>query len=310
MRCSIEIALAVLIIATSSTTAQQSHRVNSADAVESLLESGRLSPGDTVVWDAGAFQDVELDIVGVNGTKAQPITLKADKPGATVICGESQFKIGTEHWVVDGFHFKGRRGETNAYNTLQFRSNDGEPASHVKLTNCAFTNLTTVDETSKWILIYGQSNTIDRCHFEGKASKGAMITVEMGYLDDDEIVGHQITNNFFGSFSLQEGNDNETIRLGSSKDQHKQGRCLVRGNYFFSCNGENEIVSSKSSYNRFQNNTFRKCDGALVLRHGHHSRVEGNWFFGNDAQNAGGVRVVDSHHLIVNNYFQDLTGDK
>ena len=73
-------------------------------------------------------------------------------------------------------------------------------------------------------------------------------------------------------------------------------------------NGENEIVSSKSSYNRFERNTFRQCDGALVLRHGHHARVEGNFFFGDGALNAGGVRVVDSHHTIINNYFQDLTG--
>ena len=47
-----------------------------------------------------------------------------------------------------------------------------------------------------------------------------------------------------------------------------------------------------------------------MLRHGHHARVEGNWFFGDGAKDAGGVRVVDSHHTIVNNYFQDLTGEK
>ena len=31
-------------------------------------------------------------------------------------------------------------------------------------------------------------------------------------------------------------------------------------------------------------------------------------FFGDGAENAGGIRVVDSHHKIINNYLQDLNG--
>ena len=46
----------------------------------------------------------------------------------------------------------------------------------------------------------------------------------------------------------------------------------------------------------------------MVLRHGHHATIEGNFFFGDGATNAGGIRVVDSFHTITNNYLQDLTG--
>ena len=77
---------------------------------------------------------------------------------------------------------------------------------------------------------------------------------------------------------------------------------------FFRCNGENEIVSNKSSYNRYTANTFRQCDGSLVLRHGHHATVNGNYFLGDGAKDAGGIRINDSHHRIFNNYMQDLTG--
>ena len=59
---------------------------------------------------------------------------------------------------------------------------------------------------------------------------------------------------------------------------------------------------------RYTANTFRKCNGALVLRHGHHATVNGNFFLGEGATNAGGLRINDSHHRIFNNYLQDLTG--
>jgi hypothetical protein len=302
------VATCVLFLFANPADAQQSFNVASADEVESLIESGKLSAGDAIVWTAGTYRDVELDLVGVDCTQDQPITLQAENPGSVVLKGESQFKVGAQHWVIKGFHFCGVGGETNAYNAFQFRSNGGRSAQNVTLTDCAFTNLKTGNETSKWVLVYGRSNVIDRCHFSGKDSKGALVTVELGYLDIDETAEHRFTRNYFGKFSPQRGTDNETIRIGSSEDQNKPARCFVAENYFVACDGENEIISSKSSYNVFERNTFRQCNGALVLRHGHHARVEGNYFFGDGAKDSGGIRVVDSHHLIVNNYMQDLTG--
>ncbi len=288
--------------------AQQNFNVQSGDDIEELLESGKLTAGDTILWSEGDYSDVEVDIVGIDGTEDLPITLRAATPGAVVFSGETQFTVGAKHWVISGFHFTSAEGKFNAYNTFQFRSNSSQLAKHVRLTDCAFTNLMSEDSTSKWVLIYGQSNSIDHCHFSGKNKKGALITVELAYLDAEATAGHQISHNYFGDVAFQEGSDNETIRIGSSDDQSKQARCIVSENYFVRCNGENEIISSKSSYNVFERNTFRQCDGALVLRHGHHAKVDGNFFFGDGAKNSGGIRVVDSHHVITNNYLQDLTG--
>lgn len=286
----------------------QTHNVASADEVEALIEAGSVAAGDTVVWADGILKDVELNIEGADGTEKAPVTLRAATPGGVVLKGESQFKVGSQWWVIEGFHFDGGENEINNYCTFQFRSNGGTPAQHTCLTNCAFTNLKTDDETSKWVLVYGHANGINRCHFSGKNSKGALITVELAYLPEGGTAEHAISNNYFADFSPQEGTDNETIRIGSSKDQNKRAHVAVRGNYFVRCNGENEIISSKSSYNVFERNTFRQCDGALVLRHGHHATVAGNFFFGDGAKNSGGIRVVDSHHVIKNNYLQDLKG--
>ena len=286
----------------------QTHRVSSAGEVEALIEAGKLAAGDLIIWADGIVSDVDLNIEGVDGTESDPITLRAATSGGVVLRGESQFKLGASWWVVEGFHFDGGQDEINSYNTFQFRGNSGAPALHCRLTDCAFTNLKTDEQTSKWVLVYGQTNSIDHCHFSGKDSKGALITVELAYLAADASAEHQISDNYFGDVAPHEGTDNETIRIGSSEDQNKRSGCVVHHNYFVRCNGENEIVSSKSSYNVFEKNTFRQCDGALVLRHGHHATVEGNYFFGDGASDAGGIRVVDSHHTIVNNYLQDLTG--
>ncbi len=298
----------MLAIATTAHARSQTFNVTSADDVEALIESGKLAAGDSIVWNDGVLKDVELDIEGVDGTEEAPITLKAATPGGVVLRGESQFKVGSKWWVIEGFHFDGGENEINSYNTFQFRSNGGTEAQHTRLTNCAFTNLKTDDETSKWVLVYGHDNSIIRCHFSGKSSKGALITVELGYLAENATADHTISDNYFADFAPREGTDNETIRIGSSHDQNKRAQCVVRRNYFVRCNGENEIVSSKSSYNVFDRNTFRQCDGALVLRHGHHATVTGNFFFGDGAENAGGIRVVDSHHTIINNYLQGLNG--
>ncbi|MCM2374723.1 polysaccharide lyase 6 family protein [Aporhodopirellula aestuarii] len=285
------------------------HRVDSADELESLIESNRVKPGDTIVWADGEYKDVELNIEGADGTESSPIVLAAAHPGQVVFRGESQIRIGTRWWTIQGFHFAGGPEDvTNAYNTIQFRGNSGQAAEYVTLRDCALTNLRGEDDTSKWVLMYGRFNTIERCTFLGKKKRGALLTVELGELAADQSAEHLIQHNYFSDIAFQPGTDNETIRIGFSGDQNKSARCVVKKNLFVRCDGENEIISCKSSHNRFEANTFCQCNGALVLRHGHHAHVEGNYFFGDGATDSGGVRISDSHHVIVNNYFQDLTG--
>jgi poly(beta-D-mannuronate) lyase len=284
------------------------HHVASAEEVEVVIGSGKLMPGDVIVWADGEYPDEELQLNDVHGTEAAPILFRAATPGGVVLLGESRFSIGVEWWVIEGFHFAGREGKFNSYNAVEFRGRKNVGAQHVRLTNCAMTDLVAEESSSKWVLLYGNHNRIDHCHFVGKRSKGALITVELGYLKDDEKAGHRIERNHFADFTFQEGTDNEVIRLGNSEDQHKPASCVVERNYFFRCDGENEIISNKSSHNIYRGNTFQKCNGALVLRHGHHARVEGNYFFGDGAKDSGGIRVSDSHHVLVNNYLQDLRG--
>jgi poly(beta-D-mannuronate) lyase len=42
----------------------------------------------------------------------------------------------------------------------------------------------------------------------------------------------------------------------------------VANNLFEKCNGEVEVISSKTNFNEFRNNVFYKCEGYLVTRQG------------------------------------------
>jgi len=80
---------------------------------------------------------------------------------------------------------------------------------------------------------------------------------------------------------------------------------LVANNYFVEADGENEIITNKSKGNTYINNTFRRCRGSLVLRHGSNATVDKNYFLGENVEGTGGIRITDSDHSITNNYIQD-----
>jgi poly(beta-D-mannuronate) lyase len=84
---------------------------------------------------------------------------------------------------------------------------------------------------------------------------------------------------------------------------------VVEHNVFERCNGEVEIISSKSCGNVYRWNLFLRCEGALTLRHGNRCTVEGNVFLGEGERNTGGVRIVGEDHRVFNNYFAGLRGD-
>jgi poly(beta-D-mannuronate) lyase len=81
---------------------------------------------------------------------------------------------------------------------------------------------------------------------------------------------------------------------------------VVETNLFERCDGELEIISSKSCENIYRGNTFLECGGMLTLRHGNRCRVEGNFFLGKGKRGSGGVRVIGEDHVVVNNYIDGV----
>src|SRR6266581_3460924 len=75
------------------------YRVSSAASVASLIE--KLRPGDTVVMANGEWKDQSVLFRG-HGTRAKPITLRAETPGLVVLSGQSSVTVTGEQVIVSG----------------------------------------------------------------------------------------------------------------------------------------------------------------------------------------------------------------
>ncbi|WP_299100683.1 chondroitinase-B domain-containing protein [uncultured Winogradskyella sp.] len=291
------------------------------------LEDQTYLPGDVIILSNGIYDsDERIDFVG-NGTATDPIVFRAETPGGVKFTGGLQMNIGGDYVVVDGFHWQGGYG---ASNFIQFR-NGYDYANHSTIQNCVIDGLEIhpddiADDIAdgsitkhRWIVLYGTYNTVINCSFMNKESAGALILAEYAYnATPDEgvtntrcdIVGHTISNNYFYNYvkidnTLSNSGDSETIRIGTSEYQNVNSNATVSNNYFVKADGENEIITNKSKNNTYTNNTFRRCRGSLVLRHGSNATVEGNYFLGENIDGTGGIRITDSDHVITNNYIQD-----
>jgi poly(beta-D-mannuronate) lyase len=264
-----------------------------------------IEPGDVLLLADGQWTDVELLATG-EGTLESPITIRAQHPGKVILDGNSRVRISGEHIVVDGLRFIGAWHETAL---LEFREDSKRLSSSCRLTNCEFVDCHNPPGKShefKYLSVYGRANTVDHCRFSGKTNRGTTLVVWL----DQNGGGHSIRQNHFGLRPPLGMNGGETIRIGDSESSHLSAHCIIEGNLFEQCDGEAEIISNKSCDNVYRKNVFLRCAGALTLRHGHRCRVEKNMFLGEKARGTGGVRIVGSDHVVINNYFERLEGSE
>lgn len=279
--------------------------VSTADALHTALQSAR--PGDTLTLAPGEWQDVIIRCKA-QGTAQAPITLRAASPGQTIFTGKSALRLGGSHIIVEGLWFRDPDPEVG--DTLEFRLDSKNPASHCRITQCAITmapGATARDaKESRWIGIYGSHNRLDHCLIQGKVTKGATVVV---WLSPGQEAQHQLDHNHFGPRERLGKNGGETLRIGDSATSMLTAACIIEDNLFYRCNGEAECISNKSCGNHYRRNTFLEVSGTLTLRHGNQCTVEHNHFLGNHAKGTGGVRIIGEDHLVRANHFQNLTGD-
>ena len=259
-------------------------------------------PGDTILLANGIWKDVEIKFRAV-GTEPKPITLRAKEPGQAVLTGRSTLQVRGSYLIVDGLMF---RDLTGSKSVIELRDKKGRDTHHCRITNCAMVSEKSLNKEtdSKWINLHGHHNRVDHCYLAGKTSAGTTLVVWLG----KEANYHQIDHNYFGARPVLGKNGGETIRVGTSEVSLQNSRTTVEYNLFEECDGEAEIISNKSCENVYRYNTFRKCAGALTLRHGNRCVVEANYFLGENKRGCGGVRIIGEDHWVVNNYFAKLQG--
>ena len=298
------ITILLVVISCTNKTTQTILVSNEAELKEAM---STLKEGDNIVLKEGIYKDVEIKFSG-NGTKENPIVLKAETPGKVFIEGVSSLEISGNYLTVNGLFF--RNGHSPKKNVIAFRTSTKNVANHSKVTNCVildFNNLER-DQDNLWVQLYGKHNELSNCYLAGKTNGGPTVRVD---LKGNQSIRnyHQIVNNHFGPRPRKGGARGETIQLGSSFTSMSPGNTTIANNLFEECNGEVEIISSKTNFNIIKNNVFYKSEGSVVTRHGNYVTVDGNYFIGDGInENYGGIRIINTGHWVTNNLFYKIKG--
>ncbi|SHK35298.1 Por secretion system C-terminal sorting domain-containing protein [Reichenbachiella agariperforans] len=301
------------VIYCTSTFGQNVTTVSDIDELKDIINAA--SPGDTIQIADGTYDGNGMTI-NVQGTDIADITVRAESTGGVVFTGDTKFVLRTcAYLTIQGITF------TNSGTAIKL-----EGSNNIRITRNIFR--LTEESSTKWVYIGGvwdqptssfsHHNRIDHNLFENKVEVGHYITID----GSGETVQSQfdvIDHNHFRNNTPRATNEKESIRVGWSEMSESSGFTTVEFNLFEECNGDPEIVSLKSCDNIVRHNTFLKSEGTLSLRHGNRNRVEGNYFLGGGAACSvtaegiyctGGIRVYGEDHVIVNNYFEGLKGQK
>ena len=301
--------LCMLLIACSNSLIVNSIKVTNIDELNKAIDSCKA--GDQIILANGIWKDVQIKFRG-KGTKDKPIIIKAETTGKVTIEGESYLKFGGEYLVVEGLYFKNGFSPSNAVIDFKISIKDkpDEISNNCKVTNCVIEdfNKPKRDKSDLWVQFWGRHNTLSNCYIAGKTNRGPTVRVSIAGIESINNY-HQIVNNHFGPRPVKGGPSGETIQLGDSYTSMSPSHTMVANNLFEECNGEVEVISSKTNFNIFKNNVFYKSEGSLVTRHGNYSMIDGNYFIGDgENENYGGIRIINTGHWVVNNYFYGLKG--
>ncbi len=301
-------ALAIMVIAISLFIARGAlaREYSVANQQEYRAAIAELQAGDKVILQNGIWSDFEILFEG-QGTAEKPIILTAETKGKVIISGESNLRLAGEHLLISGLVFKDGYTPTSA--VIEFRKNKKELANYTRVTETVIDHFNNPErfENDYWVAMYGKHNRFDHNHLEGKSNKGVTMAVRLNTPESQENY-HRIDHNYFGPRQILGSNGGETLRIGTSHYSLTNSYTTVENNYFDRCDGELEIISNKSGFNKFTGNVFFESRGTMTLRHGNDNLMENNVFFGNGVDHTGGLRLINKRQTIRNNYLEGLKG--
>ena len=294
--------IALLLFAGRFATAEPIY-ISSAEELRAL---GNIKAGTEVVWHNGDYADEVINITAYGSAK-RPVVFRAETAGGVRFTGKSLLRIKGSNIVVRGFVWDNPTLEKGVVVSFDRAS------SHSLLEECVIKGDRSEMRPAnniKWVSVWGYRNRVERCSFIDKRDLGQILIVRLA--KDEKSPQHIVRNCYFTrpkSLLNEKGgriNGQCCIRFGTSDVAQQQAECMVENCYFEQCNGEGEIISSKSCGNIFRNNLFYECQGSLTLRHGNNSQVLDNLFIGNERPLTAGIRVVGEGHVIKGNYLQGL----
>ncbi|CAI8447209.1 MAG: Chondroitinase-B [Polaribacter sejongensis] len=272
------------------------------------------SAGSEIILSNGTWNNVFINI-NKSGNSSLPITITAQNPGAVFMTGNSRVYMRGNYVTISGLVFQ------NPANLVSSGSNIVPIFELNQCDNCKVINnkIDTYNGTEaqktmkfKWVYIVdGQYNEIAHNSFIGKYGIGSIINDNRSLANADYL---KIHHNYFADRTpingINDDNDQDAIRIGTSTTSLSDSFSEVYENYFFNFFGEIEIISNKSGQNKYYNNTFRNYGGGLTLRHGNNCEVYGNYFFAENNDFTLGVRLIGEGHKVYNNYIEGINSFK
>jgi poly(beta-D-mannuronate) lyase len=264
--------------------------VNSISTLQSRINSA--VAGDVIIVTNGTYTTSAAITVNRAGASGNPIIIAAETIGGVTIQGTHGFVFASPaaHVEVEGFRFL----HANSINI---------PAGthHIALLrNFIDLNIASGADVS-YVNISGDDVEIGYNELANKNTLGNMLDITGS--------GSQVArrlwvhHNYFHDFTSPGGNGAETIRWGLSGLSLSDGDGLCEYNLFVRCNGENEMISNKSSGNTYRFNTVLDSPGGEISqRHG-----DNCLYYGNYMKNTAGIRIYGDSHLIHSNYLEGNT---
>lgn len=276
------------------------------------LTKAQLQPGSVVEVPDGSYSPQSaLKLEGIRGTEQQPVIIRAEHRGKTVIAGAAGLLLkDCEHVVIEGLVFE---------NDADQQCVRLENCQHVRVTR----NIFRPKERAKprhwehWVTVDGARsghNRIDHNLFERKVNRGSPLFIRG---DDEALVCSQHDrldhNHFRDVIYANHENGHETIRTGGNDlgASGKSSFTIIEDNLLERCSGEDECLSIKSSDNIVRRNTLLNCRGAICMRLGNRNVAEGNIILATeDGPGFGGIKLFGFEHRVTGNHFAGLTGTK
>ena len=275
------------------------------NTVEFQKAAEMVQAGDEIIIANGSYSGWELSL-NSNGTVAKPVIVRAETSGKVIFTGEVNIpviQVTGSYAEISGLLFTGckvYKGTGKSGVLIELKS-----SLHCRITDCTFRDNSAMAQYMPLVVISGkgENNRVDHCTFTGNMDNQE---VQVKITKEEVPVFTAIDNNLFKDkqkVTWKGGNGGECVQVG--QDPILLGtqvpHTTVRDNQFIHCNGEAEVISNKSSANRYLHNYFEDCKGELVMRGGHDCLVDSNTFKGG----TGGIRLSGTHHTISNN---TLTG--
>lgn len=284
-----------------------------------------VNPGDSIVMAAGNYSGFT---VTRSGTAANPITIQSASLGvATNNTGIIKFSA-VSNVILFGLTITSSGGSLTVDGTSRSVGVVLTNCVSCRVTHCNF-KMTGIAGGTAWVMIGGPSysNRVDHCDFgpnsigngthfiwpvgnatiAGVTAPSDRMPWALGYGPFNPNMARytMVDHNYFHDQASGVG---EIMVLGAIGDtgDYQDGFTTVEYNLFVNCNGDPEIISSKSSGNTLRYNTVRTSAGVFSLRAGNHSSIYGNFFLCGGT--GGGVKMSERDHRIFNNYIENGDG--